>query len=63
MDFVTVENLCVECGLPGPHSDTGQCIAALRDKLADLQLRDESMREKVRNLQGEVRRLKSGVGR
>lgn len=26
---------CLRCGLRGPHHDVNQCIAALRDKLAD----------------------------
>lgn len=30
-------NLCLRCGYVGPHSDSAQCIATLRDRIADLE--------------------------
>jgi hypothetical protein len=30
---------CLRCGFPGPHAGAGQCIAALRDRIAVLEFR------------------------
>jgi hypothetical protein len=32
-------NMCLHCGLPGSHRDLGNCISALRDRIADLEFK------------------------